>query len=128
MRKIILLCLLSAITMPIYSKTCPSASDILVKRSDSQYDVVAPPGFRLIVNEKHPAQKNIAFLIAAWGDHKHESDPVRCHYYRDFYYDHVQIETIEQIPESRITSHSGWGTGELYHLCRSNNVNDCSFG
>ena len=129
MRKIISLCLLYSMTMIAYADTCPAVNQILVE-SHGNVSVVAPLGWRITINEKQPAQKDLVFRVAAWGDHKHPSDNVRCHYYHNVSDDHVQLETQDFIDDSKMTSHPEWSQDERYHLCvsRSDNVNACPFG
>jgi hypothetical protein len=126
MKRVISFCLLYSMAILAYAQACPTANALLIKR-DGKYIVVPPPGWRLIVNDKNPAQSNLVFRVAAWGDHKHPSDNVRCHYYHNVSDDHVQIETVEFISESRIAS--SWQVNDHYGLCvsRSNNVNECQF-
>ncbi|KTD09035.1 hypothetical protein Lgra_2270 [Legionella gratiana] len=125
MKKGITFCVLYGITMLAYAKTCPTVNELLVKAGRNYY-VVPPSGWKLVVNDKSPSQKNLVFRVAAWGDHKHPSDNVRCHYYHGVSEDHVQLETVEFIEESRIP----WGGADHYQLCvsRSDNVNECQFG
>jgi hypothetical protein len=130
MRKVISFCLLYGMAMMAHAETCPPVNQILVQRSGSIV-VVAPAGWRVVTNDKRPAQTDLAFVVAAWGDHKHPVDNVRCHYYHNNVEDHVQLETQEFIDESRMKSHPEWSQDDpLYHLCvnRSDNVNGCPFG
>ncbi|KTD59317.1 hypothetical protein Lsan_2221 [Legionella santicrucis] len=124
MKKIISFFLYS-ITILGYAQTCPTVNELLVKGGTNYY-VVPPPGWNLVVNDKSPGQKDLVFRVAAWGDHKHPSDKVRCHYYHSVSAEHVQLETVAFIEESRVP----WGGNDHYQLCvsRSDNVNECRFG
>jgi len=113
------------------AQTCPPINQILVERND-RYELVLPPEWVLISDQRSPSAHNLDFLIAAWGDHKHPSDSVRC-----FYQDPgrgsniIRIETKALISESKIISHPQWDSiMELYHMCNSHthNVNECPFG
>src|SRR6187431_3214009 len=109
MKKLLSFYILYFVTFSVYAQTCPPANQLLVKRATGQYDVVPPPGW-LVVNEKRSRYvNNFEFLIAAWGDHKHSNDSVRCHYYtmRNMN-NHIQLETKERIPESKIISNPNW--------------------
>ena len=125
MKKIFVTCLISFASVA-FAQTCPTADEIFIKQGN-RYDVVAPPGWR-VVHDQRQLPNKLSFSVAAWGDHRHDTDPVRCHYYHQT--DHVQIETIEMLPESQIALHPGWSgePNEHYHLCSSLDVNACAFG
>ena len=101
MKKILLGCILSFITLSTYAETCPEA----------------PGGYE--------------FRVAAWGDHAKNVDKVRCHYYfyRD-QTQHIEISTGGLVDERAFKGHPEWYTSDRYSLCSSHtkNVNDCPFG
>lgn len=126
MKKIVSIAILFAISSIAYSQTCPPADQIIVNRN-GQNVVVPPPGWILRADDRH-GDNNLRFSVAAWGDHVHSTDYVRCHYYgpQGKAYPHVQLETMHPIAESNIPWES---STKHYQLCvsRSNNVNDCPF-
>ncbi len=45
-----------------------------------------------------PARRRVNFSVAAWGGHNHDSDWIRCHYYKGS--DHVQLSSNFQVTDT----------------------------
>lgn len=132
MKKILTFIVLYIFASISYAQTCPSVQQIFIRQADGRYDVVAPPGWLVSLNKHANAYDiNYHFRIAAWGDHQHTSDSVRCYYYDASVKNDIRIETQDRIDESKIISHSGWDSiSKLYHFCGSydaHDVNQCQF-
>lgn len=127
MKKIFAICILTSIVSISDAQTCPPANDVFVKK-DGKIEVVTPPGWKIKIDHRSTST-SLSFSVAAWGDHNHDTDPVRCHYYNG-YQDHVQLNTVYMLNESQITSHPEW-SGDIdghYHLCtNAGDVNACPF-
>lgn len=111
------------------AQSCPPSNQIFVQR-DHGYDVAPPSGWRVVIDKRTSRHKNFGFKIAAWGDHKHPTDSVRCHYYDAFGEDHIQLETIDLLDRSRLSAQwRGAPNDNLYAICGSDsdNVNECVF-
>lgn len=121
-----ILCFISSLS---YAKTCPPADQLFVKHGNWYY-VEPPSGWYLAVDDRRNGDI-LRFSVAAWGDHVHDTDSVRCHYYKGGSTDHVQINTRSLLPESVVSGHTNWDgdLGRHYHLCSAKNadVNECSF-
>ncbi len=133
MKKLIALCVLYGTTSLCFAQSCPSVSEFLVKRGD-KYEINLPAGWTVVEDNTNHYRDNPIFRVAAWGDHKHPSDRVRCYYYQENPYEdnlHIKLETVEFIEEARIVSHLNWDKDSTpYHICVSHqdNVNECQFG
>ncbi len=125
MKKLFAICVLALISSLSYAKTCPSPSEIFVTEN-GQVKLVVPSGWILVADQR-ASSSSLNFSVAAWGDHNHDSDWMRCHYYKGS--DHVQLSSNFQVTEAEITSHAEWGRIEdHYYLCTNSNVNGCPFG
>ena|SRR3990167_4786750 len=131
MKKTLFFCLLYFITINVFARSCPPANQVVYRGGDGVYHVAPPAGWKLSEDKRHNKyNKDYVFRVAAWGDHKHPTDNVRCYYYdasgRD--YGHIQIETIDFFDKSHVAS---WhdNNDPLYALCvsRSDDVSQCSF-
>jgi hypothetical protein len=121
MKNLLVILLLSSICCMAYAQTCPLAKDIIVNGR-----VVPPPGWKVAKDERKTSL-GLGFSVAAWGDHKHNTDSVRCYYYNG-YKDHVELETVYLLPESSFSSHAEWGkSGEHYYLCNNTSESKCPF-
>jgi hypothetical protein len=111
------------------ARTCPAPEQLFVEHN-GVYDVSLPAGWVLVDDTRQSkSEGNIVFRVAAWGDHKHPVDPVRCYYYPESINMHngqVEIETADMMDESHV---SEWGTiGVLYHICsQTTDVRNCQF-
>lgn len=111
------------------AQTCPASNQIFVLH-DRGYDVVPPPGWRVILDQRTTRHRNVTFRIAAWGDHKHPIDNVRCYYFDTSYNDNIKLESIDFLDRSRLSSQwHGTQNDNLYASCgsASDNVNECVF-
>jgi hypothetical protein len=126
MRKITMLLMLSLVASTSFARTCPYPGEIFVKNGNS-YEVSPPPGWVTVEDKRESKSNNVLFRVAAWGDHKHPVDNVRCFYYVEpMYKGYVEIETAEMMDASHVKA---WGgLDPLYYLCsQTTNVNQCPF-
>lgn len=127
MRKITLLLMLSLVASTSFARTCPPANQIFVKRGNA-YEVSPPPGWVTVADTREWKTNNVLFRVAAWGDHKHPVDNVRCYYYPEPMTgkEVIKIETAEMMDASHVQA---WGGSDpLYYLCsQTTDVNRCSF-
>ena len=133
MRKLILFILFSVVSINAYALTCPPVKSWLVENGKN-YDVVPPPGWRVVENDKDPSVGYINFTVALWSPRDNERHPVSCWYHRNGYYDGVGLESVGTFGHSEIISPLNWyrvdRDVETYDTCQSEtyNVNDCNFG
>ncbi len=129
MKKLSSLLLIYLASTAALAQTCPASNQIFNLR-DHGYDVVPPPGWRVTIDKRESRHRNFEFRIAAWGDHKHPTDNVRCHYYNTIDDDHIQLDTVDLLDRSRLSSQwRGAPDDKLYAICGSDsdNVNECVF-
>lgn len=126
MKKIILLMLLSIASSSSFARTCPPVDKLFVKTSKG-YEVSPPSGWVTVNDTRSWLYNDVTFSVAAWGDHKHTTDNVRCYYYKNGSgSEFVKIETTDLMDASHV---SAWGGNDpLYYLCsRSTDVKSCPF-
>lgn len=124
MKKLIICFILSAITVTAHARTCPRP-DELFYFNGHDYILSPPSGWQIVKDERTTKHRNIEFRVAAWGDHKHPLDTVRCFYYRDSFYDRIQIETTEFMDASHFPY---WHNDDnKYFLCSGSTVEACPF-
>lgn len=129
MKKLSSLLLVYLVSTAAIAQTCPASNQIFTPR-DHGYDVVAPAGWRVTADNRQYRHRNVEFSVAAWGDHKHPTDNVRCHYYDTSFNDHIQLETTNFLERSRLSAQwRGTPNDNLYAICGSDsgNVNECTF-
>src|SRR5439155_22467799 len=96
------------------------------------FDLVPPSEWLVVIDKRNHYVKNFELLIAAWGDHVHTSDSVRCHYYDPSKNHHIELETRDRFDKTKVASHPGWEPNSdegLYYMCTSydsHNVNECT--
>ena len=117
-------CLLSS---SIFARTCPTASAVIYKNLRGESEVNVPAGWRFIEDTRKNKYLNVDFRVAAWGDHKHPTDAVRCYYYPSDLGGHIKIETIDLMDASHVASWGGQDNLYYGRVSYSNDVNHCSF-
>lgn len=132
MKKISVFIVLYLFSATVYSQTCPAPEKFYRSTGTGRYDIVLPNGWLLVTDQRNGRVEKIEFRIAAWGDHKHTSDSVRCHYYDPSGRSHIQLETRDRFDASKLANH-GWATypdDKLYYICvdyDTHDVNKCTF-
>jgi hypothetical protein len=129
MKKIIVTGIILSLASLSYAETCPPVKDVFIQHN-GKVQVIAPPGWRVELDQRKTTVP-LSFSVAAWGDHLHNTDPVRCHYYNSYQY-HVRLDREVMLPESAFANHANWTLigNAHYYLCSNVGVDvrNCAFG